>query len=231
MNMSLLVPNAKPLKIRLQVPYGEGTDARKSGCFGNNRDGWFINKNHQNKDYAIWMWGPDKHEFHLNGKDLIGEDRMFGGNNLTIRLIPQSLWGKSRIKDSDYKKLKQLCFKRCNNKCEYCGYRGKCQEIVMDKIWDYNEKSKTRTLKRLICSCKNCDDAVHMGRSRKENKYIDAREHFKKITNCTNEQLIEHDRNTSKLWGKHNEIEWIDDISILTNSNVRIYQEFETKDK
>ena len=53
-------------------------------------------------------------------KEIIGEDRDFGGNELFIDLVPRSCWFtsiRSSIVKSDWDRLRKYIFSRAGNKC------------------------------------------------------------------------------------------------------------------
>lgn len=150
--------------------------------------------------------------------EIIGEDRTFGSNELYIDFIPKTTYYKnvrSIFTKEDWNIIRHHIYKRVNYKCECCGcYKNKYLEA--HERWSYNEETKIQKLERIIALCKLCHKSVHYKYSIKIN------EHLKKIKNINDEELKKHIKEAKELRNKRNNIEWILDLSIITNSGFEI---------
>ena len=91
---------------------------------------------------------------------LQGEDRDFAGNDLFIDLIPSSCWFKnvrSSINHGDWCRLRAFIRHRSGGICETC--REECPNIEAHERFEYEQSTKTQTLKRLVSLCPAC----HLG--------------------------------------------------------------------
>jgi hypothetical protein len=158
---------------------------------------------------------------------LIGEDRTFGGNTLFVDLIPHSCWFKNartNIHRSDWDRVRSHVYERANYTCECCQVDAKSKGIQLEahERWDYNSENMTQRLVRLIAVCEPCHNATHIGRAGMIGRGREAEEHLSKVTGCNEIEVKKHIGEAFNIWRQRNEISWTLDLSLLSNSGIRI---------
>lgn len=160
---------------------------------------------------------------------LIGEDRTFGGNDLFIDLIPSNCWFsnvRTNIKGSCWNKLRKLVYERVDNICECCGVKDEKKSLETrleaHERWFYDDVTKTQKLMRIIALCKLCHLATHFGYANLPhvNRGEEAKQHFMKVRNFTEEQFEKHEEEAFILWHERNSHTWILDLSLITDNNI-----------
>ena len=160
---------------------------------------------------------------------LIGEDRMFGGNDLFIDLIPRGCWFsnvRTSIKGSCWDKLRKLVYERADNKCECCGVKDEKTSLETrleaHERWFYDDIKKTQKLMRIIALCNLCHLVTHFGRANIINKGEEAKRHFMKVRKFTEEQFEEHKKEAFRLWSERNNDTWELDLTLITDNNIEL---------
>ena len=98
-------------------------------------------------------------------KEIIGEDRTYGGNQLFIDLIPRCCWFSSiraALVKSDWDRVRHFVYQRAANKCECCN---STEKLEAHERWEYDQEQQTQKLKRIIALCQKCHLATHFGRA------------------------------------------------------------------
>mmetsp|Transcript_10154 Transcript_10154/g.11687 ORF Transcript_10154/g.11687 Transcript_10154/m.11687 type:complete len:372 (+) Transcript_10154:318-1433(+) len=216
-------------KIYVDVPYSEKDVAKDLGC------AW-------DRQFSVWFYYDDNEnieaisrqfkEIQVNKQllELKGEDRAFGGNTLFVDLIPSSCWfsnARSCISRSDWGRVRSHVVKRVNNECETCGTKTK--NLDVHERWEYDDRTDTQSLKRLVALCKPCHTVTHFGLATIEGKSDEALRHLMKVNGMTELQASTHIDDAFDLWEVRNEKDWILDISLLTKNGILLQNEIEDR--
>lgn len=207
-----------PSKVYLAVPYAEKDQVKQLGArFDWDVKKWYIMSNNPNCDILQKRW-----KLNTDPVVLTGEDRKYGGNDLFVDLIPRSCWFtnvRSCTHPTDWDRLRHHVYSRANNTCECCNNK---INIEAHERWDYDIKTKTQKLVRLVALCKMCHTSTHIGFAKIKGNYQEALEHLKQVRSFTHEEALEHERKAYQVWKERNKIEWTLDLSIL--SNIKLVQ-------
>jgi len=202
--------------IYLNIPYKDKKIAKKYGAiWDKDNKRWFC-EDENNTLCSLY----DKYK----PINIIGEDRLYGGSELYIDMIPKTSYFKnvrSLFTDSDWNLIRHHIYERSYYKCECCGIK-KFKYLEAHERWIYNYETKTQTLIRIIALCKLCHNATHYGHSKKTKNILKINEHLKKIKNINDEELNKHIDEAYNIWKERNKIKWIIDTSIITNSGFMI---------
>lgn len=153
---------------------------------------------------------------------LIGEDRFFGGSRLFVDLIPKTCWFTNvryAVDPDDWDRLRRFIYRRAYYRCECCDTRA---PIEAHERWHFDERRKIQTLMRIIALCKPCHEATHIGLARIKGRGEAAMTHLMAVTGMNNQQAKQHIEDAFILWEKRNQHEWVLDLSIITNSGIRL---------
>ena len=166
---------------------------------------------------------------------LIGEDRTFGGNDLFIDLIPRSCWFsnvRTSITGSCWDKLRKLVYERAGNICECCGVKDEKTSLETrleaHERWLYDDVTKTQKIMRILALCNLCHLVTHFGRANLPdvNRGEEAKQHFMKVRNFTEEQFEEHRKEAYRLWRERNINTWTLDLSLITDNNIELVKKY-----
>ncbi len=126
---------------------------------------------------------------------------------LHTEMVPRLAWFsnvRDHVKQSDWDKIKEWCYRRAGYHCEVCGSNGKLQgrrhRVEAHEIWHYDDINKAQHLVGLISLCPNCHKAKHYGRaiSLGEDKFV--RKHLKEINNWTWKETFDHCKEAIEKW-------------------------------
>ncbi|MDD3323393.1 MAG: hypothetical protein PHS59_18305 [Paludibacter sp.] len=112
---------------------------------------------------------------------------------LTIDLIPKGAWGnnlREMLSQKDWVKLREICYKRFDNKCSICGEAS--QELDAHEVWAFDSKNKKQTLIDIIALCPKCHGVKHMRNSERIGYGQNAKRHFMKINKCSEVEFAGH---------------------------------------
>jgi len=178
-------------------------------------------KQHQNRKTSCII---NKDLFKL--VELKGEDRNFGGNNLCIDMIPQKCWFnnvRKHIKASNWNILRNFIYNRVDNKCECCNVLKTAENpLEAHERWDYDNINKIQKLIRLVALCRKCHLSTHMGYANVTGRRKEARQHLMEVRNFTEEEFEKHYEEVGNLWVIRNNIDYILDISLITNNGFEL---------
>ncbi len=217
-------------KFYLHVPYAEKDQAKNLGAiWDREQKSWYV-LDPQSTTLQKWPQTPHNPEDYSDAI-LSGEDREFGGTSLFVDLIPRTCWFtnvRSAVVPADWGRLRHLVYQRANNHCEVCHATGR---IEAHERWDYNQKTHTQTLRRIIALCSNCHTATHFGLA--QIRGVDARAllHLQKVNNWTISQAEQHVDEAFAIWEYRNKYDWALDLTILISAgyHVQIPETFQRK--
>ena len=87
---------------------------------------------------------------------------------LRIELVPLKCHLKnvrSRIRKSQWNKIRQQVYMKANYHCEICGKQGTMPPVECHEVWVYNEKTSIQKLKGFRAICPLCHEVIHYGRA------------------------------------------------------------------
>jgi len=204
-------------KIYLAVPFKEKNKAKKLGCsWDMETKKWFI-YSHQNSN-AFDAWKTTKQDI----KELKGENREYGGQGLYIDMIPSTCSFKnvrSSVSECEWDRLRRYVYERVENKCECCGSQ---RRIEAHERFEYDEKEKTQTLKRLIALCHKCHEVCHIGHASHKGRYEIVKKHLKRVCKFNDKDLEEHIRQGFATYVERSKIEWKLNLDLLEKNGIEL---------
>lgn len=111
--------------------------------------------------------------------------------------------------------------------CECCQTK---QNLEAHERWHFNEELRIQKLMRIIALCKECHEVTHIGLAKVRGRFDIALHHLMKVTKMTLEQANCHIDKAFAVWELRNKHEWSLDLSILTNSGIKL-SKLESKTK
>lgn len=209
------------IKNYLNINYKDKNKAKKLGAiWDKNEKKWFYYDDNINKDELLKSFKS----YDNNIIELIGENRTFGGNELYIDMIPKTSYFKnvrSLFSNEDWNIIRHYIYKRVNYKCECCG-SFKFKYLEAHERWSFDIENKIQKLERIIALCKLCHKTVHYGHSKIRNNMEKINNHIKKVKKINDEELDNHINESKNIWKERNKINWILDLSIISNSGFTI---------
>lgn len=112
---------------------------------------------------------------------------------LTIELLPKGAWGNDfsrTLSKKDWDILRNECYKRANHHCQICGY--KTDDLDSHKVWDFDIKKQTQTLKDIIGICGKCHGVNHIRNSQRLGYGENAKRHFMEVNNASELEFASH---------------------------------------
>lgn len=216
------------MKTYLFVPYSEKDAAKKLGAKWDPIERkWYAP---EGEEVLIKRWSipPPITE-------LIGEDRNFRGNQLFVDLVPRSCWFTNVrycIEPKDWDRLRKFVYERAGNKCECCGIAGDADSpLAAHERWDFDLTKKTQRLMRIIALCEACHETTHMGFANINGRGNEATQHLMEVTGMAQLEADSHIKQAFDLWEQRNKIDWVLDLSIITNSGIMLIKKAETSQR
>ncbi|MGC9272022.1 hypothetical protein [Acidiphilium sp.] len=145
-----------------------------------------------------------------------GEDRTFGGNLLWYEPFGPTMPSLHEIFSFYiFLDLRRFVVRRAGHVCEVCGKIAFPRQF---ERWEYDEKTKIRTLRRLICLCKQCQISSQRDLEGAPFNNQNALESQMRLyRGITYEQLLVYAAEQRSLQKSYRAIRWRSDISLLTN--------------
>ena len=134
---------------------------------------------------------------------------------LTIELVPSTSWYsnvRSQVTPAEWDIIRKQVYKECNHKCVVCGQGGL---VHCHEEWEYNDKKRIQTLKRMIALCPDCHQVKHIGLAQIQGKFNNALAHLMKINNWKITKAYDYINKASELWRERSEYEYEIVIDIL----------------
>ena len=79
---------------------------------------------------------------------------------------------------------------------------------------------------RIICLCKACHETTHMGLAQIKGRGDIAMQHLVKVTHMNQKTADNHVKEAFDLWYQRNQFSWELDLTIITNSGIKLIQQF-----
>lgn len=151
------------------------------------------------------------------------EDRSFGGNTFYVDLVPSSLWYqnlRAMMPRSQWNILRQYVITRANNQCEICQSTTK---LEAHERWHFDDTSNTQKLARIMCLCKTCHLATHIGLAQTLGYYEPIVEHICTITGWSKTDFETHVKECTAQWKERSLISWKIDVNVVANLGITIH--------
>ena len=205
---------------KIIVPFDDRETVEKLGALKMKHPYYSIPDNIDMSQFEYW----NRPEISPN---IVGEDRTHGNNWLYIDLIPQQSWYQSVrecIDRVDWERIKEMCKKRSNFRCELCGsppsYEHKnyleCHERFL-----FDKDNGTQKLVRFVCLCTKCHQVTHWGLSAIEGRIDVTRRHLMEVNKWDEERVSKHVKNRYEKWEIKNEMIWDINLSMLENMGIK----------
>ena len=166
------------------------------------------------------------------------QQNRFENLKLTIELVPSSCWWsnvRSKIKRTQWDRLRKQVYKAADYKCEICGGVGTKHPVECHEIWDYDDKNKLQTLSKFIAICPLCHEVKHIGLTAtwEGDYYLRAYKRFQEINKLTIEETRLFISYFWHQWRERSKHQWKLDISLLDNYDIDLetskFNEFDRK--
>lgn len=214
------------MRVYLSVPYAEKEEAKKYGArWDPNKKLWY---SPDGRKELVDKWSLKQEEAIV---ELIGEDRNFGGNILFVDLIPQSCWFtnvRKCVDFLDWDRLRKFVYERSNYQCECCQTKA---PLDAHERWHFDEDKKVQKLMRIIALCKPCHEVTHIGLAQIKGRGEIATQHLMQVTGMSQLNVQIHIKEAFDLWMKRNKFQWELNLSIITNSGIKLAQEFNAMER
>lgn len=163
------------------------------------------------------------------GDVLPGEDRSFG-DGLFVDLIPESCWFtnvRSSVDQRDWDRLRRMVYRRAGDRCEICG-AGRDPDVSKwleaHERWEYDEKTRTQRLKRIVCLCSFCHEVTHFGLAIVRGDEDRALRHLLYVNGWSGRRAKRHINDAFAKWEERSRHEWTLDLGILLDNVTEIHQ-------
>jgi hypothetical protein len=129
---------------------------------------------------------------------------------LMPHLVPKSLWGKSAanlLKRAAWERIRGDALEAARSTCQVCGDPASASDPCHE-LWDYDDEHGTATLAGLRIQCRNCDIAVHMGRTVARGNGRTALAQLVKVNGMGPREAKILYRSAMDKWKQRNKKEW-----------------------
>jgi hypothetical protein len=209
-----------PARKYLAVPFNENEEAKSSGAkWDNVAKLWY---DPSSNSPALDRWNVNNTAI----LELHGEDRNFGGSDLIVDLIPKSCWFTNVrycVHPSDWERLRRHVYARAGSRCECCGSHTPKPEA--HERWRFDAARRVQKLVRLIALCRSCHEATHMGLAELRGRGDAAAAHLRQVRGFSEQEAEAHISDAFRLWSERSSIEWELDLSVITDSGIRLARE------
>lgn len=137
---------------------------------------------------------------------------------LKIELVPSSSWFsnlRSLLPKSKWDTLRKDCYAKANYKCEICGGVGINHKVEAHEEWEYDRKTRTQKLVRLIALCPKCHKVKHIGLSQLNGEGGACLRHLCKVNGITLEEGRDLIDEAFIVFEERSQFKWDLDISYL----------------
>lgn len=184
--------------------------------------------------FAQWPHVKIINGLRFHGNRLPGEDLRFGGNQLTIDMIPRRCSfqnARTAIDPGDWRILGAIIHARAGNRCECCSSKpgdrrsfvtGDPLELHCHERWDFDFASRKQTLKRLVSLCDECHASTHMGHSKFSGYGIAAATHMAAVRGISLADVAGEYREAIQINAGMNKLEWAVDLSIINDAGITL---------
>lgn len=155
----------------------------------------------------------------LNYLKFVGENTSFRKDELYIDLVPKNTMFSlyHSLSKEDYYRLRDTLLKRAGYVCEICTQDCKNQSnIFLCERFSFSENTKIQKLEKIDVLCTKC-----FATTRLKDKNI-ALEHLQQVVDISKDEAKHIIYDAFETWKKKSGIQWNLDLSLLTNSGLKI---------
>lgn len=137
---------------------------------------------------------------------------------LTIELVPRTAWYsnvRSAVSQEEWDRLRRICYRLANYKCEICGGVGDKHPVECHEIWEYNDELKVQTLVGLISLCPPCHKVKHVGLAKIKGEEELVIKQLVKVNQMHPMEAYEYIAQSFRTWAVRSKHQWVTDISYL----------------
>jgi hypothetical protein len=102
-------------------------------------------------------------------------------------------------------------------------------QLEAHERWSYDDINNIQKLERIIALCHRCHSVTHSGLTGLRGLSNQANKHLMKVNNWNEEQVLNHHKEQKNIWMERNKIKWNIDLSIITNSGIKLKEKEQLK--
>ena len=155
--------------------------------------------------------------------ELPKEDRLYGGNDFYVDLVPRSVWWANlrvMLSPSQWKFLSKYVIQRAGAVCEICG---STTRLEAHERWDFDKRTGIQRLVRIVCMCKLCHLSIHIGLARVLGIREDIDAHIFSLTMWGKREMKHHIKEARERWDELSHLAWTADVSIVIDAGFTPY--------
>ena len=95
-------------------------------------------------------------------------------------------------------------------------------QLEAHERWSYDDKTNIQKLERIVALCHRCHSVTHSGLAQMRGLSNQADKHLMKVNRWTKKKVLNHHREQTNIWRERNKIKWNIDLSIITNSGIKL---------
>jgi hypothetical protein len=144
---------------------------------------------------------------------------------LTIEMVPEPCWFinlRSELDPADWKKLKQITYRKANYRCEVCGGHGPEWPVECHEMWHYDDEEHIQKLVGLIALCPACHEVKHMGFATMSGRGDIAAQHLAAVNGWTPVEADRYIHEQFTVWEERNKYEWRLDLTWLAQFSITV---------
>jgi Domain of unknown function (DUF5710) len=206
-------------RIWLDVPFSDKDTAKAAGARWDEAERRWYAPRPGMPGLARWAARPELPEV------LPGEDRAYG-TGLFVDLIPQTSWFENvrkAVDPADWDRLRRMVYRRAGYRCEACGTaqdRGRGVVMEAHERFAYDARAAIQRLVRLVCLCRWCHTAAHMGLAGLRGVQDEAITHLMAVTGMNPAEAFTHVDEAFERWTRRSAIPWQVDLSLITGAGI-----------
>lgn len=134
-------------------------------------------------------------------------------------MVPQTVWGKNLralLSKHEWDVVRKAAYAASGNRCRVCGGRGPQWPVEADEGWEYDDETRTQTLKGIIALCPDCHHIRHWGKTMVDGHEEQAFALLMRINRWTRAQAEEAVAFAFDQWERRSRHEWDSDYSWVT---------------
>lgn len=134
-------------------------------------------------------------------------------------MVPQTLWGRNLralLSKEEWDVVRRHAYEAAGNRCRVCGGRGPQWPVEADEAWDYDDETRTQTLKGVIALCPDCHHVRHWGRMTIEGREEEVIAWAMRINRWTRAAAEDAAAFAFDQWDRRSRHEWSSDYSWVT---------------
>lgn len=134
-------------------------------------------------------------------------------------MVPQTVWGKNLralLPQHEWDVVRKAAYAASGNRCRVCGERGPQWPVEADEGRDYDDETRTQTLKGVIALCPDCHHIRHWGKTMIDGHEEQAFALLMSLNRWTRAQAEEAVAFALDQWERRSRHEWESDYSWVT---------------